>query len=70
MKYILTEKSITSESKKYVSYGIACEIEHIDDISTELELVEKIVGVLNEGHVQAIHFKDVVVDMLIAHLSL
>lgn len=64
--YVRTSNRALIEGTEYTVYGIRCADgqEHIPDISTRAELVERIVEALNRCEVSPLHFREIVEDLL------
>lgn len=64
MNYRIIKTTLTLENKAYISYGIECESEIIEDISTDYEAVKKLVSALNENNISPFNLREFVEDML------
>ena len=64
--YVCISSRARIEGRDYTVYGIRCADgqDSIPDISTQPELVEHMVELLNRNAVSPLHFREVVADLL------
>ena len=63
-KYQIVKSVVKIEGKMHTVYGITNGEETIFDVSTKIDVVKKLVDVLNQNNVSDVHFRDIVEDLL------
>ena len=63
-KYKMVKSTVALEGAIHTVYGITNGEKTIFDISTKMDIVEKLVEILNQYNVSAVHFRDIVEDLL------
>lgn len=65
--FIICKKSVCIEGKNATVYGVKTESLTIDDVSSDLASVERLVTMLNSNDISTEHLTDIIEDFIAAN---